>query len=102
MTPTYNPTITTMKENKGHRSAMNGSVTQVWKKSGRCPEGTIPVRRIRTRSLLKATSVEGYGRKEHRCAHHAKNLKVQLENHSVRIQCIYNAFGEYLNVAGNV
>ncbi|CAJ1972757.1 unnamed protein product [Sphenostylis stenocarpa] len=67
--------------------------SQVWQKSGKCPEGTIPVRRIRKRELLKAHSVEDYGRKKPSFSHHHhdgqlnKNLDsfVQLKNHSKAI-----------------
>ncbi|XP_072983439.1 protein neprosin-like [Typha latifolia] len=37
--------------------------TQVWQKSGSCPEGTIPILRIQRRHLEKAPSIENYGRK---------------------------------------
>lgn len=98
MTPTYtcNPTIASMEEKKDDESDTAETVTrQVWKKSGSCPEGTIPVRRIRKRTLLKAASVEDYGRKKHRCARQlaklndTRNLKVQLANHSVRIRKMF-------------
>ncbi|KAG4962585.1 hypothetical protein JHK82_039275 [Glycine max] len=58
-------------------------------KSGRCPEGTILVRRIRGRDMLKANSIEDYGRKKPSFSHQHvgqrnKNLIsfAQLKNHS--------------------
>ena len=73
MAPSYDPTKeakSTMtkferlmkKRNYAQSSRM---VTQPWKKNGSCPEGTIPVRRIRKKDLLNASSVEAYGRKKH-------------------------------------
>lgn len=73
MAPSYDPTKeakSTMtkferlmkKRNYAQSSSM---VTQPWKKNGSCPEGTIPVRRIRKKDLLNANSVEAYGRKKH-------------------------------------
>ena len=66
--------------------------SQVWQKSGRCPEGTIPVRRIQRRDLLKAHSIEEYGRKKPSFSHRQvgqlnENLDsfVQLQNHSVSL-----------------
>ena len=67
--------------------------SQVWQKSGRCPEGTIPVRRIQRRDLLKAHSIEEYGRKRPSFSHRQvvgqlnENLNsfVQLQNHSVSL-----------------
>ena len=38
-------------------------VFQTWQRSGSCPEGTVPIRRIRRRDLLRATSLEHFGRK---------------------------------------
>jgi len=107
MAPTYNsakediPVGTRTARNRNH--SRNGKMmnqrgeelsltvtSQVWQKSGKCPEATIPVRRIRKRELLKAHSVEDYGRKKPSFSHHQngqvnKNLDsfVQLKNHSV-------------------
>ncbi|XP_022728857.1 uncharacterized protein LOC111284469 [Durio zibethinus] len=38
-------------------------VTQTWQRSGSCPEGTVPIRRMRRQDLLRATSLEQFGRK---------------------------------------
>ncbi|KAL4302137.1 hypothetical protein GQ457_10G017640 [Hibiscus cannabinus] len=38
-------------------------VSQTWQSSGSCPEGTIPIRRIRREDLLRAYSIDGFGRK---------------------------------------
>lgn len=37
--------------------------SQLWLKSGSCPEGTIPIRRVQKHHLLNAPSIENYGRK---------------------------------------
>ncbi|KAH0450855.1 hypothetical protein IEQ34_021547 [Dendrobium chrysotoxum] len=42
------------------------TLTQLWHQIGRCPEGTIPIRRTRKEELLRASSVKRYGRKKHR------------------------------------
>lgn len=68
-------------------------ISQLWQRSGGCPEGTIPVRRIRKRDILKAHSIEEYGRKKPSLLSHQKvgqlnkNLEsfVQLQNHSVSL-----------------
>lgn len=66
--------------------------SQVWQRSGKCPEGTIPVRRIQKRELLKAHSIDEYGRKKpsfsHRQVGHLNqsiDSFVQLQNHSVSL-----------------
>ncbi|KAK8568583.1 hypothetical protein V6N12_007131 [Hibiscus sabdariffa] len=38
-------------------------VSQTWQRSGSCPEGTVPIRRIRREDLLRADSIDGFGRK---------------------------------------
>lgn len=38
-------------------------VSQIWQRSGSCPDGTIPIRRIRKQDLLRATSLENFGKK---------------------------------------
>ncbi|PQM38381.1 uncharacterized protein Pyn_20311 [Prunus yedoensis var. nudiflora] len=38
-------------------------VSQIWQRSGSCPDGTIPIRRIRKQDLLRGTSRENFGKK---------------------------------------
>ncbi|KAI5354263.1 hypothetical protein L3X38_007158 [Prunus dulcis] len=38
-------------------------VSQIWQRSGSCPDGTIPIRRIQKQDLLRATSLENFGKK---------------------------------------
>ncbi|KAL4302396.1 hypothetical protein GQ457_10G017660 [Hibiscus cannabinus] len=38
-------------------------ISQTWQRSGSCPEGTIPIRRIRREDLLRADSIDRFGRK---------------------------------------
>ncbi|XLU62681.1 hypothetical protein S245_021890 [Arachis hypogaea] len=64
--------------------------SQIWKKSGTCPEGTIPIRRIRKNDMLKAPSIEEYGRKKpsfspSRQVHENLDSYVPLRNHSKAI-----------------
>jgi hypothetical protein len=37
-------------------------LSQTWQKGGSCPKGTIPIRRIQRHDLLRATSLEHFGR----------------------------------------
>ena len=37
-------------------------LSQIWHKSGSCPKGTIPIRRITRKELLRAASIEHFGR----------------------------------------
>ncbi|KAM1834426.1 hypothetical protein ACFX13_016895 [Malus domestica] len=100
MAPTYDPTrerktVTKMdrlkKKNAEQSSRM---VKQKWRKSGSCPPGTIPVRRVRKKELLRAGSVKDYGRKKQSTvSRHAaaaqfgdnKTVNVLRANHSKAI-----------------
>ncbi|KAG6608393.1 hypothetical protein SDJN03_01735, partial [Cucurbita argyrosperma subsp. sororia] len=46
-------------QNESFRS----NLFQVWQKSGRCPKGTIPIRRVRKEDLLRANSFKNFGKK---------------------------------------
>lgn len=39
--------------------------TQVWHKDGECPEKTIPIRRTKKEDILRAKSLERFGKKNH-------------------------------------
>ncbi|XP_021800532.1 uncharacterized protein LOC110744821 [Prunus avium] len=70
MAPTYDltketKTMTKMDRLKKRSEQSSVTVKQTWQKSGSCPQGTIPVRRIRKKDLLRASSVKDYGRKKH-------------------------------------
>ncbi|MBA0737676.1 hypothetical protein Gogos_011129, partial [Gossypium gossypioides] len=41
------------------------AIFQTWQRSGSCQEGTVPIRRIRREDLLRAKSVQQFGRKPH-------------------------------------
>ncbi|XP_058106302.1 protein neprosin-like [Magnolia sinica] len=38
-------------------------ISQVWRKSGSCPKGTVPIRRAQKQVLLRTPSLEKYGRR---------------------------------------
>ncbi|XP_027155570.1 uncharacterized protein LOC113760867 [Coffea eugenioides] len=41
-------------------------VHQLWHLNGRCPEGTIPIRRTKQEDLLRASSIGSFGKKKHK------------------------------------
>ncbi|XP_039014612.1 uncharacterized protein LOC120144651 [Hibiscus syriacus] len=53
------------KEEKPSRKKESSKlvVSQTWQRSGSCPEGTIPIQRIRREDLLRANSIDEFGRK---------------------------------------
>ncbi|KAI8026997.1 hypothetical protein LOK49_LG02G01196 [Camellia lanceoleosa] len=56
MRPSYHP-----ESNEG----ISKSITQLWHLNGRCPEGTIPIRRTKKKEILRASSIKSFGRKQH-------------------------------------
>ncbi|KAK3438382.1 hypothetical protein EUGRSUZ_C02999, partial [Eucalyptus grandis] len=57
------PSIELPLENKATKSEPSKPViSQTWQKSGSCPKGTIPIRRIRRQDLLRASSLEQFGK----------------------------------------
>ncbi|XP_060217849.1 protein neprosin-like [Lycium barbarum] len=41
----------------------SNSITQLWHLNGKCPEGTIPIRRTKKDDILRASNMKSYGRK---------------------------------------
>ncbi|XP_065870281.1 protein neprosin-like [Euphorbia lathyris] len=54
-----------LRETKASSTSEKKTVTQLWHLNGKCPQGTIPVRRIKEDDILRASSVEMFGRKNH-------------------------------------
>ncbi|KAL4302575.1 hypothetical protein GQ457_10G017750 [Hibiscus cannabinus] len=54
-----------LKEEKSDTTSLSSKlvVSQTWQKSGRCPDGTVPIRRIQRMDLLRAKSIGRFGRK---------------------------------------
>ncbi|KAK7321611.1 hypothetical protein VNO77_32422 [Canavalia gladiata] len=106
-TRTKNETKSTkMMKQRAEESSVTIS-SQIWQRSGRCPEGTIPIRRIQKRDLLKAHSIEHYGRKKPSFSHqHVGQLNenvesfVQQQNHSKAI--LFAVGYRYLGAKGDI
>ena len=63
MRPSFHPEGRLFDESKV--SSKSKSINQLWHLNGRCPAGTIPVRRTKEDDLLRASSIKSYGRKKH-------------------------------------
>lgn len=58
------PSVDLLSEELDRRNESSRPVMmQTWQKSGNCPKGTVPIRRIRRQELLRAASLEHFGRK---------------------------------------
>ncbi|XP_031250284.1 uncharacterized protein LOC116108147 [Pistacia vera] len=65
------PTQKVDKRNESGRPV----VIQTWQKNGTCPKGTVPIRRIRKQDLLRAASLENFGRKSPEISYAAKGTE---------------------------
>ena len=68
MTPNFHPERV-FSQNKVSSKMKQGSsrtITQRWHLNGRCPEGTIAIRRTKKDDLLRASSIKAFGKKKHR------------------------------------
>jgi len=50
-------------QNPSTEDASESVIFQTWQKSGSCPKGTIPIRRILKEDLLRASSLGRFGQK---------------------------------------
>ncbi|THF99011.1 hypothetical protein TEA_017926 [Camellia sinensis var. sinensis] len=69
MRPNYHPEglfdvnkVSIPKSNEG----ISKPLTQLWHLNGKCPEGTIPIRRTKKEDVLRASSIKSFGKKQHR------------------------------------
>ncbi|KAI3696413.1 hypothetical protein L1987_79427 [Smallanthus sonchifolius] len=54
----------TSKMNASKHVPSSSTITQLWHSKGKCPKGTIPIRRTKEEDVLRAKSVERYGKKK--------------------------------------
>ncbi|XP_028067177.1 uncharacterized protein LOC114269987 [Camellia sinensis] len=81
MTPNYSPTMEGRRPSstKGEGGSSVSLTSQLWQRSGSCPKGTVPIRRIRVgKNLMKE-----YGRKPSLFSQQFKPLDKQ--NHSLAV-----------------
>lgn len=58
MQPSYHP-----KGQYGDSNIASHAIPQTWNKNGKCPNNTIPIRRIKEEDVLRASSINLYGKK---------------------------------------
>ena len=64
MRPGSHPEGLSYDESNYVSSNSKPEITQLWHLNGRCPGGTIPIRRTKEEDLLRASSAANYGRKK--------------------------------------
>ncbi|KAE8677836.1 EARLY FLOWERING 3 family protein [Hibiscus syriacus] len=70
-----------VKEEKPSTTAESSKlvVSQTWRRSGSCPEGTVPIRRIRREDLLRTNSIDRFGRKPQEIVVSKSNTTNQID-----------------------
>ncbi|KAK9060140.1 hypothetical protein SSX86_020844 [Deinandra increscens subsp. villosa] len=63
-----NPKVDEIKVSSTMNASKDGpssssSTTQSWHSNGKCPKGTIPIRRTKREDVLRASSIQSYGKK---------------------------------------
>lgn len=76
MRPSSYPEGFSFDESNNVSSNSEPKFTQPWHLNGRCPEGTIPIRRTKVEDLLRAGSAANYGRKKH---HNISNSQSKID-----------------------
>ncbi|KAM4121521.1 hypothetical protein ACJW30_01G011000 [Castanea mollissima] len=76
-------------------------LSQIWHKSGSCPKGTIPIRRITRQELLRAASIEHFGREGPRSsfvANTTNNRSSPITSYLITLGYSYIGARGYINV----
>lgn len=65
MRPNYHPEGPVFYDSKisSKEKGNKKPITQLWHLNGKCPEGTVPIRRTKEEDILRASSVESFGKK---------------------------------------
>ncbi|KAL8235945.1 hypothetical protein R6Q59_017026 [Mikania micrantha] len=72
------------------------TITQLWHLNGNCPEGTIPVRRTKKEDILRASSINNYGKKNSlSTVAHPNSVDLDLINQSGHQHAIAYVEGEF-------
>ncbi|KAL3815172.1 hypothetical protein ACJIZ3_016440 [Penstemon smallii] len=68
MRPNYHPEGVFSGNKQVVKNGVNKpkAITQLWHMKGRCPKGTIPIRRTSEEDVLRASSIKRYGMKKHK------------------------------------
>ncbi len=97
MRPNYHPEgligeskVSSVKSNDG-----SSPITQLWHLNGRCPQGTVPIRRTKEADLLRASSVKSYGKKKHSVVAQPRSADPDLITQSGHQHAIAYVEGEF-------
>ncbi|XP_073114864.1 protein neprosin-like [Elaeis guineensis] len=78
------------------------SIPQLWHQNGMCPEDTIPIRRTKKEDVLRATSVERYGKKRHRPIPNPTSVHPTWSNTGHEHAVVYARGGKYYGAKAQI
>ncbi|KAI3454118.1 hypothetical protein Pfo_010781 [Paulownia fortunei] len=100
LNPSYDVKMETAAGKKKYVGRNRGSpvtvTAQTWHRSGSCPKGTIPVRKIQKNSVSKEHSISNYDKQ----LNESKMLYLQQKNHSLAI--LHTEGYAYLGAKGDI
>ncbi|XP_028788804.1 uncharacterized protein LOC114744822 [Neltuma alba] len=79
MKPSFHPEGMMFEENEASSSRQK-PISQLWHQSGSCPEGTIPIRRIKEEDILRAESIQRFGKKNHKSIPEFTSFKTEAQH----------------------
>nr|CAD1818461.1 unnamed protein product [Ananas comosus var. bracteatus] len=82
MRPSFHPEGRLYDQNKAASDQKGEPMLQLWHQNGRCPANTVPIRRTRKDDMLRASSVNKYGRKKHKSTPNPLSVDPDLLNES--------------------
>ncbi|KAM0054813.1 putative neprosin [Helianthus debilis subsp. tardiflorus] len=83
-------------ENMKDSSQTRETITQLWQLNGKCPKGTIPIRRTTKEDILRASSMKNYGKKSSlSTVAHPNSIDLDLINDSGHEHAIAFVEGEF-------
>lgn len=104
MRPAYHPDrVYDLNRGENPSSGSGSTPTQMWHLNGRCPEDTIPIRRTKREDVLRASSVQRFGRKKRRVIPEPRSAEPDLIHQSGHQHAIaYVEGGKYYGAKATI
>ncbi|KAB2627768.1 hypothetical protein D8674_032563 [Pyrus ussuriensis x Pyrus communis] len=84
--PSSSPSPSASNHVQNDHNSSQQVLSQIWQRSGSCPDGTIPIRRIQRRDLLRATGLEHFGKKPANSYHSINDEKGSVIINGTRVE----------------
>ncbi|KAG6593345.1 hypothetical protein SDJN02_12190 [Cucurbita argyrosperma subsp. argyrosperma] len=103
MRPNFHPEGVLSDNKMSSKGSEPKPITQSWHLKGRCPEGTIPIRRTTKRDILRANSVKNYGKKKPQATAKPTSIDIDLNGQTGHQHAItYVEGGQYYGAKATI